>query len=372
MKASSRSRSDWCLSISWVRTRARTTAGLNGLVMKSAAPASSPRVSSSGWSWAVTKTTVIARSSGSAFSSAQSSWPSMPGICTSSSTRSGWRSRQSCSARAPLVAISTWQSLANTRCRAWMLAGWSSTSSRRGRRPGMDWLPSAVGIMRPPPACQAARGRAARRGRSRGRPWPGPGRRPAAVAGRGEARRGSPGPPGRRRPADRSGAATAPPGCRVALAAPRPLRMGRATPHAGPPARRGGRSAWRPGGPVRPGRRGGAPGSGAASPGRALWRARPRQQVLRGPGHRASRPGRENHAGCAPRRYHPRPGPGRAGGPARAARPACVRTVRRGRTCAPGPQPARCRRGPRRRAPPPAAPAAWAAVRRPGARHSGA
>jgi hypothetical protein len=52
--------------VSWLRTRARTTATLNGLLMKSTAPASSARVSSSGWFSAVTKMTGMSCSRGEA------------------------------------------------------------------------------------------------------------------------------------------------------------------------------------------------------------------------------------------------------------------------------------------------------------------
>ncbi|MNT20915.1 hypothetical protein D3C72_1562370 [compost metagenome] len=57
---SSRMASACRLMVSWLRTRARTTAALNGFVMKSTAPASSARVSSSGWFRAVTKMTGMA------------------------------------------------------------------------------------------------------------------------------------------------------------------------------------------------------------------------------------------------------------------------------------------------------------------------
>jgi hypothetical protein len=54
-----------------VRTRARTTAALTGLLMKSAAPAPSARVSSSGDFRAVTKMTGMSLVSGAANSALQ-------------------------------------------------------------------------------------------------------------------------------------------------------------------------------------------------------------------------------------------------------------------------------------------------------------
>ena len=59
----------------------------------------------------------------------------MPGIITSSSTRSGCLLAHSASACSPLVAMSTWWSAAKAWYRAWMLTGWSSTTSRRGGVP---------------------------------------------------------------------------------------------------------------------------------------------------------------------------------------------------------------------------------------------
>jgi hypothetical protein len=63
-----RSWSDWRLSVRWVPTRARTMAGLMGLLMKSTAPACRPWVSASSPRVAVTKITGISAVSASAFS----------------------------------------------------------------------------------------------------------------------------------------------------------------------------------------------------------------------------------------------------------------------------------------------------------------
>ncbi|WP_308602238.1 hypothetical protein [Massilia sp. Dwa41.01b] len=57
VRVRARRASAWRFTVSWVRTRARTTAAFTGLPMKSAAPASSARVSSSGRLKAVTKMT---------------------------------------------------------------------------------------------------------------------------------------------------------------------------------------------------------------------------------------------------------------------------------------------------------------------------
>ena len=66
-----------------------STAGLTGLVTKSAAPSLMPRSSSSGSFMAVTKITGMSRVSGFLRSSASTMWPSMSGIMMSSRMRSG-------------------------------------------------------------------------------------------------------------------------------------------------------------------------------------------------------------------------------------------------------------------------------------------
>ncbi|MNT13897.1 hypothetical protein D3C72_1488800 [compost metagenome] len=99
---SSRSRSSSMTIFSRVRllTRAIRITSSSGLVRKSSAPASSPRIRSCRPSSAVTSTTGICRVFGSSLRRRQVSNPSMPGIMTSSRIRSG------CSAMARLMAVS--------------------------------------------------------------------------------------------------------------------------------------------------------------------------------------------------------------------------------------------------------------------------
>ena len=72
-----------------LRTRAKSARSLNGFDRKSSAPASSPRIRSSGVSSAVTMITGMCAVSSPAFSAAQTANPSMSGIITSSITMSG-------------------------------------------------------------------------------------------------------------------------------------------------------------------------------------------------------------------------------------------------------------------------------------------
>ena len=90
-----------------LRTRAKSARSLNGFDRKSSAPASSPRMRSSGVSSAVTMITGMCAVSSVAFSAAQTAKPSMSGIITSSITMSGCSERASSSAWVPFSATTT-------------------------------------------------------------------------------------------------------------------------------------------------------------------------------------------------------------------------------------------------------------------------
>ena len=104
MKDSWRRMSACRFSSRWLRTRARTMGALIGLVMKSMAPTSSPRVSSSTSPRAEMKMTGMSQVAGLSLMRRHTSYPSMPGIMMSSRTRSGWRACTRSSALAPSVA----------------------------------------------------------------------------------------------------------------------------------------------------------------------------------------------------------------------------------------------------------------------------
>ncbi len=88
--ASARSNSSvYRLILTRVRTRARSSLGSTGLLRKSSAPASRPRMRSWVAAREVTSTIGVSRDSGLFFSCRQTSKPSRPGIFTSSRTKSG-------------------------------------------------------------------------------------------------------------------------------------------------------------------------------------------------------------------------------------------------------------------------------------------
>ena len=93
--------------VTWVWTRAIISPVWNGLVMKSTAPASNPRTLSFSSSRAERKITAVSGASGSSFRRRHVSYPSMPGIITSSSTSSGRARRAISSASSPLRATSS-------------------------------------------------------------------------------------------------------------------------------------------------------------------------------------------------------------------------------------------------------------------------
>ena len=103
----SRSSSDIIFIRIRLRTRAKSARSLKGFDRKSSAPASSPRMRSSGVSSAVTMITGMCEVSSLDFSAAQTANPSMPGIITSSITMSGCSPRASSSACSPFSATTT-------------------------------------------------------------------------------------------------------------------------------------------------------------------------------------------------------------------------------------------------------------------------
>ena len=89
------------------RTRANSCKSLIGLVRKSSAPASRPRIRSEGSDSAVTMMTGMCAVAGTLLIRRATSKPSMPGIITSSSTMSGGASAMLSSASCPLMAVTT-------------------------------------------------------------------------------------------------------------------------------------------------------------------------------------------------------------------------------------------------------------------------
>src|SRR5688572_18313687 len=127
----SSSRRVWCRRRR-VFTRAISSSRLTGLERKSSAPASMPRTRLPWSSSAVTRTTGINAVAGSALSRSQTSKPLMPGIITSSSTRSGGVAAMCASAPAPSYTASTLiASFASRRPKNATMSGSSSTTRTR-------------------------------------------------------------------------------------------------------------------------------------------------------------------------------------------------------------------------------------------------
>jgi hypothetical protein len=89
------------------RTRASSSGWLIGFVRKSSAPASMPFTRSCAGSSAVTITTGSMAVAGFSRSLRQTSYPVMPGIITSSRTRSGFSVSTFSSASLPELAVTT-------------------------------------------------------------------------------------------------------------------------------------------------------------------------------------------------------------------------------------------------------------------------
>src|SRR5438552_2406313 len=114
------------------RTRAKSAISYAGFRRKSSAPASSPVSRSAASESAVIMTTGICEVAGSAFRRRHTSNPSISGIITSSSTRSGSCAAQTASAAAPPPAVKTSKySLASLAPSSLTLMSTSSTTSMR-------------------------------------------------------------------------------------------------------------------------------------------------------------------------------------------------------------------------------------------------
>ena len=88
-------------------TRAKSSGWLIGLPRKSSAPAAMPLIRSCCGSSDVHSTTGSSVVSGSSRMRRHTSYPEMPGIITSSSTRSGFSDLMRASPSSPLLAVTT-------------------------------------------------------------------------------------------------------------------------------------------------------------------------------------------------------------------------------------------------------------------------
>ena len=104
------------LWLSAVLIRASSSRSSTGLERKSSAPASIPRTRSSTAFSAVISTTGISRVSGSPLRTRSALKPSMPGIITSSRTRSGGAAATRSSASSPFAAVSVTKPRLSSSC----------------------------------------------------------------------------------------------------------------------------------------------------------------------------------------------------------------------------------------------------------------